>query len=237
MANNIPGVWQGAENDQVISRSARVGAGLVIIRVAIRAWASVLKVKRVHRRTTRVGRGVSLTAAIPWIPKRLTRAPTRDTPATAISSIPTGHPKVRGTRAVEVHQTPGGAAPSSGATLRNDQHREVITVDQADVIEVQTVGTVEREFRQCRRWLCAGAAALNLAGAAVGGGAGEFPVGVLTAECPGPNPTRPGPRDVDCPRFSGVDGEAGSGKRRRGGAGEESRPYGVAALVYNLERC
>lgn len=189
----VPGIWQGAEYDQVVSGGTRVGASLVIIRVAIRAWASKLEELRVNRRTTRVGRRVSLTATIPWITKSLARAPARYTPT---SPIPTRNPEVLRARAIEVHQAPGGAAPTPGATLGHDQHRKVVTVHQTHVIEVQPVGAVQGELRQRGRRL-GSAGALYFAGAAVGGEAGELSVGVLAAEGPCPYPTRPRFGDLD----------------------------------------
>ena len=187
----VPGIGEGAENNQIVSIGTCVGAGLVIVRVAIRAWASVLEEQRIRRRTTHVRRRVRLTAAKTRIPEGLARAPARHAPAAAVR---TRHPQLRRTPAVEVDEAAGGTAPAPGSVLGDDQHRKVVTVDQTHVVEVQPVGTVESEFRQCRRRF-GPANALYFAGAAVGGGAREFSVRVLAAEGPCPYPTRPRLRD------------------------------------------
>lgn len=85
---NLPGVRQWAKNNSIIGGGARVSAGFVIVRVAIGAWASVLEVKRIHRRPTLVRRRILLAAAIHRIAKRLTRAPARHAPPT----VPTRYP-------------------------------------------------------------------------------------------------------------------------------------------------
>jgi len=212
----VPGVGQRAENDQIVSGGTCVGARLVIIRVAIRAWASVLEEQRIGRRTTRVRRRVRVAAAKPRITEGLARAPARHAPAAAVHAR---HPQLRRTPAVEVDETPRGAAPAPGAVLRHDQHRKVVTVDQTHVVEVQPVGAVQSELCQCRRRL-GPADALYFAGAAVGGAAGELSVRVLTAEGPCPYPTRPGFREFQRLRVSTLESKSGGGKRRRGGAGE-----------------
>jgi len=134
-----PGIGQGAENDQIVGGGTCVGAGLVIVRVAIRAWARVLEEQRVGRRTTRVRRRVRLAAAKTRVTEGLARAPASHAPAAAVHAR---HPQILRTPAVEVDETPRGAAPAPGAVLRHDQHRKVVTVDQTHVVEVQPVGPV-----------------------------------------------------------------------------------------------
>lgn len=80
----IPGVGQGAENDQIVRGSTCVGARLVIIRVAIRAWACVLEEQRIWRGTTRVRRRVRAAAAKTRITEGLARAPARHALAAAV---------------------------------------------------------------------------------------------------------------------------------------------------------
>lgn len=166
----------------------RVRASLIIIRITIRAWASLLKKQRIHRRTTRVRRSIRLTTTIPWVPKSLTRASTRHALTTP---IPTRHPKILRTSSVQLNQTPRRRTTAAISALRDDQHRKIITVDQAHVVEIQAVGAVESELGQRRRRF-GPAGAFDFAGAAVGGEAGEFSGGVTVAESPGPDPTRPG---------------------------------------------
>ena len=74
----LPGVRRRTKHDNVVGVDTRVGTGGIIVRVAIRAWASVFEKLGINRRTTRVRRGVSLTATESRITESLARAPARD---------------------------------------------------------------------------------------------------------------------------------------------------------------
>jgi len=114
-----------AESDGVIRRGCTCkSAGLVIIRVAVRAWASALENLRICRRLASVGRPIRAFAAILRGPERLTRTPTRH----ALFSIHACNPKLRRARAVEVPNAPRAGAVITGATTRSHQHRNVVTV-------------------------------------------------------------------------------------------------------------
>lgn len=138
----VPGIGQRAENNNVVGRRTRVRTSLVIIRIAIRAWASMFEILRKHRRATRVGRSKGPTATKLRIAEGLARAPARHAPSLAL----TRDPQCLWARAVQVHQATRGAASASSTSPGHHQHREVVTVDQADVIEVQAVGAVESEL-------------------------------------------------------------------------------------------
>jgi hypothetical protein len=120
----VPCIRQGAKHDQIVSRSTCVSTGLIIIRVAIRAWASMFKKQRVNRRTTRVRRRILLTTTIARIPKSLTRASTRNTTATP---IPTRHLQIHRTTTIKIHKTTSSAAATSRPSFRHNQHRNIIT--------------------------------------------------------------------------------------------------------------
>ena len=164
---------------------------------------------RIRRRPTRVRCRIPLATAILRIPKRLARALTRDA---APTRIPTRHPHLHRTRAVEVHQASRGAASPSFTSPRHHQYREVVPVDQAHIIKIKPLIAVEGELGKGRRRDCAGTGALDLARAAIGGGAGEFSGGVVGAEGPGPEPTRPGIGRREGPGLAALEGEAGGGE-------------------------
>jgi hypothetical protein len=120
----VPCIRQGTKHDQIVSRSTCVSTGLIIIRVAIRAWASMFKKQRVNRRTTRVRRRILLTTTIARIPKSLTRASTRNATATP---IPTRHLQIHRTTTIKIHKTTSSAAATSRPSFRHNQHRNIIT--------------------------------------------------------------------------------------------------------------
>lgn len=228
----LPGVRQGTEYDHIVGPGTRVSARLVIVRVAIRAWASVLEEERERRRLTRVGRRVCAAAAILRVAERFARAPARHTPP---RPVPSRHLQLRRTRAVQFHQAAGGAAPAALPAPGHHEHGEVVPVHQADVVEVQAAGAVQGELGEGGRRLGAGAGALHLPGAAVARDAGEPALGVPAAEGPAPDPTRPGPGQGDGPGSAAGEGEAGGGELGRVGAGEQAGPDRAAALVDDLE--
>jgi len=181
----LPGViFRGrAKSDRVIRRrSACKSAGLVIVRVAVGAWASVLENLRIRRRLASVGRPKRAFAAILRGPERLARALT----CHALFSIHARNPKLRRTRAVEVSNAPRAGAVIAGPTLGSHQHRHVVTVHEAHVEEIEASVGVEGELGQGRRWRSAVARTFELAGATIAGHAGEFSGGVLRAESAAP---------------------------------------------------
>lgn len=138
----VPCIRQRAEDYNVVRRGACVSTSLVIIRVAIRAWASMLKKQREHRGLTRVGRSVRLTTTKLRIPKRFARAPTRHSSHSTLARDPQ-RPR---TLAVQVHKTPRGAASPSCTSTWHHKHWQVVPIHQADVIKIQAVGAVESEL-------------------------------------------------------------------------------------------
>ena len=124
------------------SRSARKRAGLVIVRVAVGAWASVLENLRVRRRLASGGRPIRAAAAILRGPERLARALTRH----ALFPIHARNPKLRRTRAVQVPNAPSARAVIAGATLGSHHPRHVVTDHEAHVEEIEASGAVESEL-------------------------------------------------------------------------------------------
>ena len=114
---------------------------------------------------------------------------------------------------VEVLDASRGGAVVAGATLRNHHDREVVTVDQADVEEIEASGAVEGELGEGGRRRGAAAGAFELAGAAVAGDAGELSGGVLGAEGAAPEAATPRGGCGDGLGLAGSEGEAGVGKR------------------------
>lgn len=128
----LPCVWRRAEDDNIVSRGTGEGASLIVIRIAVGTWTSVLEELRVPRWLARVRRGITFATAVLRVPKCLARAPAGHAPP----SVRTRHLQLGWTRPVQVHQTSGGRAPAAFTSLGHDQHREVVTVDQADIIEI-----------------------------------------------------------------------------------------------------
>ena len=120
----VPCIRQGAKHNQIVSRSTCVSTGLIIIRVAISAWASMFKKQRVNRRTARVRRRILLTTTITRIPKSLTGASTRNATTTP---IPTRHLQIHRTTTIKIHKTTSSTAATSRPSFRHDQHRNIIT--------------------------------------------------------------------------------------------------------------
>lgn len=197
---NKPGGGGRAKGDGVIGGSAGEGAGFVVVRVAISAWARVLENLRVGRWLARVGRAVRAAAAVLRRVEGLAGALARD----ALSPVRAHHLQLRRTRVVEVPDAPRGGALLAGASLRHHQHRHVVPVHKAYVEEIKASGTVEGEFRQCSGWSGAASGAFELAGATVAGDAGELACGVFGAECSAPETTSPGRRCGDCGGRTGL---------------------------------
>lgn len=114
---------------------------------------------RVRRRLTR-GRVTKRTVATIFrFPKRATSTLTR---ATAF------HLQLRRAPLIEIGAAPGGRA-GPGPAACHHHHRQIVAVDEADVVVVHGAGA-ERELSKCRRWGSSGAVAVELTGAAIGGG-------------------------------------------------------------------
>lgn len=178
----LPGVRQRAKYNQVIGGGAGEGAGFVIVRVAIRAWARMFEELRIYRRSTRVGRRERVAATKLRSVECLTRASTRHTP----SPTSTRYPELRRARSVQVHQAPGGGTTASRPSFGDDQHRKIVAVHQADVVEIKPIGAVQRELRQRGRRLRAPAGALNFSRPTIAGQARELPIGIYPTEGPTP---------------------------------------------------
>lgn len=141
----MTGVWRWAEGDDVIrGLGACEGAAQIIVGVAVRTWARGFEDQRVRRRFTRVRRSKRAAAAIFRRPKRLARAFASH--RLFSSSVDARHPQLRRTRAVQIHDASRAAAVLPRASLRDDEHRDVVSVDEADVVEIETVRSVEREL-------------------------------------------------------------------------------------------
>ena len=233
----LPGERGWTKDDNVICRGTSEGARLVIIRVAIGAWASMFEELRVHWWLTCVGRRISLTAAIHRISESLTRAFTRDTRAAAAVRRRSHHPQLLRARAVQVDETPGGAAVTTVATPCHHQHGEIVPINQAHVVKVQTLVAVQRELRQSRRRFGVASIALHLPGATIGGGARKLPGIVFGTKGSTPHPTGPWSGHRDGPGFATLENKACGSEGCRGGARQKSRPDCVAALVDESERC
>lgn len=130
-----------AESDGIIRRGASEGAGAIVVSVAVSAWARAFEELRVGTGFACVGRRVSATAAVLWVIESFTRASTRHALAAA------RHLELRGAGCVQVHHAPRrGAVSAAGSALGLHDHREVVTVDQAHVEEIQPSGTVQSEL-------------------------------------------------------------------------------------------
>lgn len=115
----------------------------------------------------------------------------------------------------------------------DNEYREVVTIDETNIIEVKTTGAVESKLSKGCRRNSAGAGAFEFPGGAVPSKTCHFSGGgVAGAEGAGPETAGPGPGEGESAVFSGGEGESGGRKRRGVCAGEKTRPYGVSALVY-----
>lgn len=98
-------------------------------------------------------------------------------------------------------------------------HRNVVAVDEADVVEIEATTAVEGELSESGGWGGAGAVAFDKARAAVGSGAGEVAGGIGGAESAGPNAAGPGGGEREERSSAGEEGETGGGERGGSGAG------------------
>ena len=136
--------------------------------------------------------------------------------------------------AVEVGHAPGGVARALARTRDRDD-RQVVAVDEADVVEVLTAALPQGDLEQRGRRRGAGAAALHPP-AAVARLAHARAVRVEHAPRPRPYPPRPPHRRRELDRLPRLKPEPRRGKLRRAGAGERPRPDRVGAVVGDSER-
>jgi hypothetical protein len=130
----------GAKSDGIISRSTSESASSIIISITISAWTRTLKKLRVGARFACCWRTIIATTAILWIPKSFTRAFTRDT----LTAVTTHYFQFHRTRRVQVDRTTRhGAVSAAGFTVRFNQHREIVTVDETDVEEIKSAVAVK----------------------------------------------------------------------------------------------
>lgn len=155
-------------------------------------------------------------------------------PATAAAAV--DHRELQWARFIEVGGAPGDRAVSCLAVLRRHRHREVVAINEADIVEVKAVGAVKGELRQGGRRDGPGAGALHGSRATVSSEADEFASGgVLGAQGASPHSAGPGGGDGQGVGLTGQEGEAGGGGLRYAGAGEDPWPHGVATLVDECE--
>lgn len=161
-------------------------------------WARVLERLRVLRGLAGVGCAIRSATAVLVLLQRVARASAGD----ALSAT-ARHTQLRRARAVQqVSDASGVRTVGAGATLWNDQHRQIVTVDETDVVEVLPRIAVKREFRECCRWRRAASAAVQLSGATIAGHAGKFPRRILVAVRPPPKTSSPRRRRIDAFRFT-----------------------------------
>lgn len=175
-----------AEGNKITGTSTRKNTGRVIKRVRIRSRTSRLEQLRVHRRLTQLRTPEAPRATVPRRSKR--RA------STLTCYDPTPRPgtncETGWTHLVQIaHAASVTAAP--GAAKWPHRDGEVVTVDEADVIEVLRVGGgAESYLGECGRRSAAEAVAEEIA-AAVTGGAAAVAGGVEGAALAAPDATGP----------------------------------------------
>lgn len=196
---NLPGVRRGAERYDIVGPGACERAGLIIIRVAVRLRARALEHLRVLRRLACGRCAVRALAAVLLVAERLARALARH-------ALPAGtrHAQLRRARPVQIRHTLHLRAVGAGAALRHHQHRQVVAVDEAEVVKVLPGVAVESELSQRGGGRGAASSTFQLPGAAIACYAGEFAGGVFGAVCPPPKPTSPRRRRIDDFRFAGL---------------------------------
>ncbi|KAB8112067.1 hypothetical protein EE612_050031, partial [Oryza sativa] len=234
----------GAEGEGVVGAAgAGEGGGGVVEGVAVGAGARRLEHLRVRRRPARRRVRERAAAAELRPPERVARAPARRAAA---------RPELRGAHRVQVRraprrrarrrrrQRPAATTASSGGRWLH-QHRQVVAVDEADVVEVEPAAAVERELGQRRGRRGARAVALGPARAAVAGGAhhpAPTRAAVLDDGAPRarPHPPRPPRRRWHRPRHARRELEPRGGQPRAPGVRQHARPHRVRAPVDERER-
>lgn len=172
---SLPGGKRVAESDDVICRCAGEGTGSIVISVAISAWARTLENLRVQAGFTSIRSAIGPTATILWVPEGFARALTRH------ALVAVHHLKLGRTSGVQVHSAPGGRAVPSGSSFSHHRHWQIITVHQADVIEIEPISSIQSKLGQSCRRRCSCSGAFDGGRAAVCGDARELSGGVFGA--------------------------------------------------------
>ena len=144
------------ESVDVISAGASKGACPIVISVAISLRASFFEETSVLTRLTRVRRSKRAATAKLRRSKRFASALACHSHSSRVFHRQF---QLRWTNYVQIRRTTRGQAfTNSGcSTVRNDRHRDVVNVDEADVEEIKITGAVECELCQCSRRFAAGA--------------------------------------------------------------------------------
>lgn len=144
----LPGVGGGAEGNCIIRRCACESAGPVIVRIAVSVRARAFEDLGVCRWLAGVWCSIRAAATVLRLAKRLASA--------LASHVAVGlgarDLKLRWARVVEIGDASGSRTVLTGATLRDDLHREVVAIDQADIEEIEATGAIERELGQGGGW-------------------------------------------------------------------------------------
>lgn len=205
----IPG-GSRAKGDHIICPFACKRTRRIIVCVAIRFRTRRLEHLRVLGRPARRRRRERAAAAVLRPPERVAGAPARLT-------FP--HPQLRRAPPVQVGHAAGGGTLAGAAAGGRHCHREVVTVHEADVVEVPAVAGADGELGEGGRRGGACAVALELAGAAVTGGARAFAGGVEVAGCPAPEAAGPAGRSLECAGGASGELEAGTAQALAAGVG------------------
>lgn len=177
--------------DCVVSAGTREGASGIIVGVAIGFGAYGLEHLRVHGRLAR-GRVTKRTvAAILRFPERAARA---------LARVAALHPQLRRAPLVEILAAASGGAGARAASGHH-HHGQIVAVDEADVVVVHGA-VAKRELGERGRRRGSGTVAVDLAGAAVGGGARSFSRTVELATGSAPESTGPTGRSLEAFRTS-----------------------------------
>lgn len=153
----------------------------------------------------------------------------------AFSAVGAGDLELGRAKAVEIDHAAGVRAVGPTAALWDHQHREVVTVDEADVEEIEAAVPVEGELGESGGRGSAVTGAFYFSGAAIACDAGEFAGGVLGAEGSAPEAAAPGGWGRDGLGLALLESKAGGRKRRHAGVGENARPNCVLAFVHHCE--
>lgn len=217
--------WRGwTKGNCIISGGTCKSTGSIIVSVAIRSGTSSLEHLRVNRGPASSRWPIRAAAAVLRATKSLTRALTR---------APIGGSKLSRALPVQIGGTPGWSTHTRPAISLHD-HRQVVTVDEAHVVEVLPQRP-QRELGECYRRCSSGAVAFEVAGAAVSGETwpGTGSVEVAT----GSSPETTGPACWCLEGAWSVLGklETGAVERWATGICENAWPHSVIAPVYKCE--
>ncbi|GER44763.1 glycine--tRNA ligase beta subunit [Striga asiatica] len=218
-----PHVVVETEGNRIIRRRTRKRTRGIIVRVVVRPRASVLENLRVHRRSAARRQSVRAAAAVLISPERLARAP---------ASPHAPRPQLLRADPVQIRRAPGRSARALPARCL-DHHRQVVPINEADVVEVLGAAGADHELDEGCQRRGAGAVAIDPVGAAVAGDAGALAGGgVEGAAGTGPEPARPGGLCQEGAGRTGIKLETGGAQVGAAGAGEYRWPHGVVASVY-----